>query len=299
MKPNRAASPLKRQRRRRHVVQTVWAALTNAWVVGFASGQLYTGPLKRLCVPGLNCYSCPGALGSCPIGALQAVLGSRQYQMAFYVVGFLMMVGALCGRFVCGWLCPFGWIQELLHKIPFPKKIRTFRGDRLLRGLKYVILAVLVVLLPLFAVDVVGTGQPTFCKYLCPAGTLEGGVPLVLLQEGLRNVVGWLYAWKMAILIGVILLSILLYRPFCKYLCPLGAIYALFNRVSLVRYKIDEAACTECGACAKVCPMQVDVRRNPNGAECIRCGACRTACSAGAIGTLLPRPGRKSSAAEQ
>lgn len=215
--------------------------------------------MKTLCVPGLNCYSCPGALGSCPIGALQAVLSDRSFQFSAYIFGFLMVVGALCGRFVCGWLCPFGLIQDLLHKIPFPKKIRTFPGDRLLRYLKYVVLLVLVILLPLFAVDVIGQGSPWFCKWLCPVGTLEGGIPLVLANDMLRSAVGFLYAWKMGILVTIVLLSILIYRPFCRYLCPLGAIYALFNRVSLFRVK-PKPLCAQCPMCAKT-----------NGPECIRC----------------------------
>ena len=61
----------------RTVVQLCWMALTNGYAAGFAKGTIYKGELKRVCVPGLNCYSCPGALGSCPIGSLQAVLGDR------------------------------------------------------------------------------------------------------------------------------------------------------------------------------------------------------------------------------
>lgn len=244
---------------KRHIFQALWAAATNSYVVGFAQGKIYQGRLKTLCVPGLNCYACPGALGSCPIGALQAVLGDRSFQFSAYVFGFLMVVGALCGRFVCGWLCPFGLVQDLLHKIPFPKKIRTFRGDRVLRYLKYAVLVVLVILLPLFAVDIIGQGSPWFCKWVCPAGTLEGGIPLVLANDGLRSAVGFLYAWKMSILVAIVLLSILIYRPFCRYLCPLGAIYALFNRLSLFRVK-PGPLCARCPMCAK-----------PNGPECIRC----------------------------
>lgn len=114
----------------RLIVQACFAALTNGYVRGFVEGKIYSGSLKQLCVPGLNCYSCPGALGACPIGALQAVLGSRGRQFSFYAIGFLVAVGALCGRFVCGWLCPFGLFQELVHKIPFPKKLKKLPGDK-------------------------------------------------------------------------------------------------------------------------------------------------------------------------
>ena len=148
----------------RHGIQALWAFLTNSRVSGFVTGKIYTGNLKHACVPGLNCYSCPGATGACPIGSLQAVIGSWNFKMAYYVIGFLIFVGALLGRLVCGFLCPFGLIQDLLNKIPFPKKIRTFRGDKLLRKLKYVIFVVFVILLPMFVVDIMGQGAPYFSQ---------------------------------------------------------------------------------------------------------------------------------------
>ena len=268
---------------KRHGVQALWALLTNSYLLGFAQGKIYKGKLKNLCVPGLNCYSCPGALGACPIGAMQAVIGNWNFKFAFYVAGFLMFVGALMGRFVCGWLCPFGLIQDLLNKIPFPKKIGTFKGDKLLRKLKYVIFAVFVILLPLVLVDVLGQGAPYFCKLICPAGTLEGGIPLVLLNKSMRSALGVLYAWKNALLLITVILSILIYRPFCKYICPLGAVYSVFNPVSVFRYRVDKEKCTDCGACAKACKMQGDPVTNANHPECIRCGACKKACPVKAI----------------
>ena len=69
-------------------VQVMFTALTNGYVLGFLDGKIYKGSSKRFCVPGLNCYSCPGAVGSCPIGSLQAVLGSSKYQFSFYVSCF-------------------------------------------------------------------------------------------------------------------------------------------------------------------------------------------------------------------
>lgn len=268
---------------KRHRFQILWAFLTNSYLVGFAKGKIYDGKLKNLCVPGLNCYSCPGALGSCPIGAMQAVIGSWNFRMAFYVAGFLVFVGALMGRFVCGWLCPFGLIQDFLHKIPFVKKISTFRGDWLLRKLKYVIFLVFVILLPMFVVDMLGQGAPYFCKLICPAGTLEGGIPLVLLNSAMRTAVGWLYAWKNVLLVVIVLLSVVIYRPFCKYICPLGAVYSVFNPIAVFRYRVDKEACTHCGACAKACKMQVDPSETSNHPECIRCGSCKKVCPTGAI----------------
>lgn len=267
----------------RHRVQILWAFLSNSYLAGFAKGKIYQGKLKNLCVPGLNCYSCPGALGSCPVGAMQAVVGSWNFKLTFYVAGFLMFTGALTGRFVCGWLCPFGLIQDLLHKIPFPKKIGIFPGDRLLRKLKYVIFLVFVILMPMFVVDLLGQGAPYFCKLICPAGTLEGGLPLVLLNKGMRGAIGWLYAWKNVLLVVILVLSVIIYRPFCKYICPLGAVYSLFQPISVFRYRVDQELCTHCGACAKACKMQVDPVKFPNHPECIRCGQCKKVCPTGSL----------------
>ena len=269
----------------RKLVQAGWGLLSNGYVKGFLPGgpSIYTGPLKRFCVPGLNCYSCPGALGACPIGALQSALTARRRRFPLYVLGWLAAIGLLVGRFVCGWLCLFGLLQELLYKIPTPKLRIPDKIDRPLRYLKYGVLALLVVGLPLLWRSEYGAGVPFFCEYLCPVGTLEGGVPLVLLNDVLRPALGWLFRWKLLILIVCILSSIFVYRPFCKYLCPLGAFYALFQRVSLIRMRVDASACVNCGKCAGVCPMQVDPSKTPNSAECIRCGECLRACPADAL----------------
>lgn len=274
---------MKKIRRIRLWIQVLWAALTNGYVLGFLKGKIYTGPLKNLCVPGLNCYSCPGALGSCPIGSLQAVLGSRNYKMSFYIVGFFMIVGSVFGRFICGWLCPFGLVQDLLHKIPFPKKRKNLPGHKYLVWLKYVILVVFVVILPLTVTDIIGQGSPWFCKYICPSGTLFGGIPLLISNSALRNAAGLLFNWKVLLLVLVVLGAIVINRPFCKYVCPLGAVYGLFNPIAFYRFEVDEQKCTSCGKCQKVCGMDVRVWEEPNSRECIRCGDCIKACPHGAI----------------
>ena len=274
----------------RHVFQSFWFLLTNSFFEGFKTGKIYGGKWKQLCVPGMNCYSCPGAKGSCPIGALQAVIGSPKFKFSYYVVGFLFFVGALIGRGVCGYLCPFGLVQDLLHKIPFVKKIETFKGDKALRKGKYLILLVFVILLPLFLVDIIGQGAPYFCKLICPVGMMEGGIPLVLMNKSMRGAIGFLYAWKGLILILTIFLSIVIYRPFCKYICPLGAIYSLFNSVSLFRYTLDHQKCIHCGRCKAVCEMQCDPVKNCNDLECIRCGKCKNACPVDAIACGITKP---------
>ena len=140
-----------------------------------------------------------------------------------------------------------------------------------------------VVLLPVLVVNDVGMGDPFFCKYICPQGVLEGAIPLAIANAGIRSALGQLFTWKLAVLIAVVVLSVLFYRPFCKWICPLGAFYALMNKVSLLGIRVDACKCVSCGKCSRVCQMDVDVVRAPNHAECIRCGKCIGACPVDAI----------------
>ena len=265
----------------RGLIQAAAAILTNIHLPNFFKGGIYQGKGKAVCVPGLNCYSCPAASGACPIGSFQAVVGSSKFSFSYYITGFLILLGVLLGRFICGFMCPFGWFQELLHKIP-TKKFTTKK----LKGLtfiKYAVLLITVVLLPALVVNDVGMGDPFFCKYLCPQGVLEGAIPQAAVDPGIRDALGSLFSWKLGILIAVVVLSVLFYRPFCKWLCPLGALYALLNKVSLLGMKVDKHKCVSCGKCAKACKMDVDVTKSPDHTECIRCGMCVRACPTQAV----------------
>ena len=255
--------------------------LSNLHLPNFLRGGIYQGKGKAVCVPGLNCYSCPAASGACPIGSFQAVVGSSKFAFSYYITGCLLLLGVLLGRFICGFLCPFGWFQELLHKIP-TRKLSTKRLKPL-TYIKYAVLVLAVVLLPALITNDVGMGDPFFCKYLCPQGVLEGAIPLAAVNSGIRSALGALFSWKLGILITVTVLSVLFYRPFCKWLCPLGAFYALMNRVSLFGMKVDKHKCVSCGKCAKACKMDVDVTKNPDHTECIRCGMCIRACPTKAV----------------
>ncbi len=267
----------------RHIIQLIATALFNGYAAGFAKGKIFTGKTKLFCVPVLNCYSCPGALGSCPIGSLQNIIGDKKFGFSFYVLGSIMLFGVLLGRASCSFLCPFGFLQELIYKLPL-RKLKTDRKlDKAFRALKYIVLAIFVVALPLLLRDDYGTSSPYFCKWICPAGTLEGGLPLLIANEELRSAVGALFSWKSAVLIAVIMLSIFIERPFCKYLCPLGAIYGLFNRISFLKFQRDTVRCTECKSCERACPMQVDIIKDLNSTECIRCGKCISSCPESAI----------------
>ena len=262
-------------------IQAAATLLSNVHLPNFVRGGIYQGTGKVACVPGLNCYSCPAASGACPIGSFQAVVGSSRFSFSYYVTGTLILLGVLLGRFVCGFLCPFGWLQELLHKVP-GKKLST-RGLRPLTDLKYAVLALAVVALPVLVVDDIGMGDPFFCKYLCPQGVLEGAIPLAVTNPGIRAALGPLFSWKLAVLVAVVVLSVVFFRPFCKWVCPLGAFYGLMNKVSLLEVSLDHDRCVSCGKCTAACQMDVDVTASPNSAECIRCGKCIGACPVDAL----------------
>lgn len=267
----------------RFMVQSAFATLTNSYFKGFVEGAIYTGDSKAFCLPGLNCYSCPGALGACPVGSLQAVLSSRGKNFSFYVVGYLMLAGALLGRLICGFFCPFGLLQDITYKIPFIRKIKRLPGERVLRLLKYFILVVFVIVLPMTVLDIVGQGLPWFCKYICPSGTFMAGLPLYFTNEGIRGAAGDLFVFKLSLLFITLMLAVIIYRPFCRYICPLGAIYGLFNGVSLYRYIVDKDKCTSCGRCQRACGLDIAVYKTPNSPECIRCARCKGVCPHGAV----------------
>lgn len=282
----------------RTLIQTCASLGSNAHIAGFIRGDIFKGSTKTVCVPGLNCYSCPGAVGSCPVGAFQAVAGSKKYDFSFYISGIAIIFGTVFGRFICGFLCPFGFVQDLLHKIKVKRIKVAAKLDRILRLLKYVLLAVFVVLLPALVHNSFGITDPFFCKWVCPAGILGGAFPLIAANEALRSSLGFLFGWKTIVLAAVVIFSLFIYRPFCKYLCPLGAFYAFFNKISLYRMRLDTSRCTRCGACQKACPMQVPIikpikgnareEQNPRffdvtSPECIRCKKCQKSCPHGAI----------------
>lgn len=267
----------------RTFVQFIAALLTNIHLPNFIKGTIYTGGAKRVCVPGLNCYSCPGSTGACPIGAFQAVVGAKQYSFSYYVVGILMFFGVMVGRLICGFLCPFGWVQDLLHKIP-TKKFST-KKLKLLRYIKYVIMVVVVWIMCVIASQKTGMSLPYFCKYICPQGILGGGIPLSIANPAIRNALGKLFTMKSIFLGITVVLSIIYYRPFCKWICPLGAFYSLFNKISFYQIKFDEHKCVNCNRCRKACHMDVDITKNQAHLECIRCNECVKVCPTKALTT--------------
>ena len=263
----------------RRLIQLYSALLFNAHLRGFIEGDIYQGDIKVACAPGLNCYSCPAAVGACPLGAIQNAFASSGHRAGWYMLGIILLYGVILGRTICGWICPVGLIQELLHKIPTPK-IRKSRITRSLSYLKYVILGVFVVAIPLFHGLVHDTALPGFCKYICPAGTLEGALGLMPARSSIFGMLGILFTRKYVIMVIIGLACIFCYRSFCRFICPLGAIYGLFSRFNVIGVRVDASRCNHCGRCVRSCGMDI---RHIGDHECINCGKCMDVCSRGAI----------------
>ena len=266
---------------KRKLIQLYSALLYNAHLRGFIDGEIYQGKAKAVCVPGFNCYSCPGAAGACPLGSIQNALSYSGHRAGWYVLGIIMIFGLSLGRTICGWLCPLGLVQELLHKIPTPK-IKKSRVTRALSYLKYVILAVFVVAVPMWYGVRHDLAVPGFCKYICPAGTFEGAIGLLSNPKNTSYfaMLRILFTRKFVIMIIIGTACIFCYRSFCRFICPLGAIYGLFNKLALVSVKIDENRCNGCGACGRSCKMDV---RHIGDHECINCAKCMGACNQNAL----------------
>lgn len=264
----------------RRLIQLYAALLYNAHAKGFITGDIYTGKSKLLCVPGLNCYSCPGAVGACPLGALQNAIASSSNRAPTYILGILLLLGLTLGRTICGFLCPMGLLQELLHKIPTPKLGKS-RFTRALSGLKYVLLVLFVIAIPLWYAFR-SYPLPAFCKYICPAGTLEGAIGLLAnpVNRDKLSLLGALFTQKFVILVLVAAACVFVYRAFCRFLCPLGAIYGLFAKITIVGVKVDAPKCVDCNRCIARCGMDI---RHVGDHECIHCGECIDVCPTGAI----------------
>jgi len=251
------------------------AVLPNSYVQGILTASLYQGSLKSYCTPLLNCYACPSALFSCPIGTLQHFMVTGN--VPFYGVGTLSVIGATVGRMTCGTLCPFGFLQDLLYKfqswkVSIPAWTRFFR---------YAVLVGLVFLIPYI------THENWFSK-LCPMGTLIGGLPWVTMNVNVRSMIRALFWVKIAILLFFVTTSTMVKRPFCRAICPLGAIFSLFNKSSFLQLAWNPDTCTRCGKCQKICPVDIRPDRNWTDPDCLRCLDC-TRCPSLKLTTVFQR----------
>lgn len=273
-----------------------WVAL-NSFIPVFWTKKMYSGALNQYCAPVLNCYGCPSSVMACPIGAIQhillitrpvnfppaatlwdklsAYLQALVTTLTSWPMALTAVVGLSVGRMFCGWVCPFGFLQDLLYKIKTPKVIMH---PSLSYG-RYIVLIILVLVVPFFL------QLPWFCK-LCPQGTLQAGLPWILWNPGhpltgdpMFPTVYWFFWVKVAMLVIFAGLFIFIKRPFCRAICPLGAILGIFNRVSVFRMGVEPKAlrsCIHCRTCKSICPVDISLYDDPNSPDCIRCLLCTT-----------------------
>ncbi len=279
--------------RHRKLTQFLSLLIGNLYLLPWRESPIFQGATKRICFPGLNCYSCPAATMSCPLGGLQNALADFRANLMLgvfhpgaYIIGTLGLIGSVLGRIPCGWLCPFGLFQEILFASPF-KKIAL---PRFLRYGPFFFLIFFVILFPLLLVDSLGYGQTFFCKYVCPAGTFEAGIPLSIMEKDIRGAIGLLFYYKFTLLIAIVLWCLVTSRAFCRSICPLGAIFGLFNKISMVKLHFNKDNCVECSACRRICPTGIsffDNVDNINSPACIRCMKCYKICPTHSINLVF------------
>lgn len=252
----------------RRLTQLSSTVLANSYIGTFYVKAINANALKGVCIPFLNCYACPTAMFSCPIGTMQHFMAI--HTVPYYLLAFIGLIGLSVGRMACGWLCPFGFLQDLMHKIRSPK----FKTPYILSYMKYLVLIFLVIILPYM------TGDLWFSK-LCPAGTLTAGIPWALWDPRnpstgrpvLPDGPGVMFYVSLIILTGFLVWFVLSKRPFCKVVCPMGALLSLFNRFSMIRLEASPQ-CDGCNKCQAKCPMDLNIYLEVDSKECIRCLEC-------------------------
>lgn len=224
--------------------------------------------VRYMAVPGcvFHCYGCPLSTFACPIGVMAQF--SALHVIPALAIAVVVLVGALIGSLVCGWMCPFGFLQDLLARIPTPKlQLPNWMGYG-----RYLVLAGLVFLVPYLW----GENHPLFICRVCPAGGLEASLP-GMAEEAIRGQpVVWMSGVKIGILAAFVLASLFILRPWCRILCPLGGLLALFNRSSAFYLRFHPTTCTECNQCRTRCRYGVKVDESINNVNCVRCLECTT-----------------------
>lgn len=267
---------------------TQWAAFVVTRLGVLRASGVY--PIKRCtfgCFPFLNCQACEMATGACPIGTLQRAL--VEHRFPFIVFGTLLVVAIALGRWVCGWLCPFGYISDIIgrlsvHKLAIPKKFLR---------IKFYILFGIILIFPIIGFLKLDGASLIFCYTICPSGVIYGLFPyyattaLPGFKEVLGNVGTHIAQFSLITLHFFILILFVLFvilisgRFFCRIICPVGAFLGLFNRISLVRVVHDENKCISgCKKCVQNCPMGINLSEGDflTVSSCIRCGLCVRIC---------------------
>lgn len=219
--------------------------------------------MKHIIFPGLHCHACPFSVTICPIGLLQhkTIFGVIPY----FLLGMIGAYGLFAGRAFCGWFCPFGTVNDLLAR-------RKVRINRALACSKYIILL-------LVAAGAWYYADTLFCR-VCPAAFLSASLPYFFMG---MVPVGRLFLFRMVVLGGVIIGMVFVARLWCRYLCPMGAVFSVFNRISLFHFSLNKQRCTACEVCKDSCVMGLSPQKEIDCADCIKCGVCVDHCPRNAI----------------
>lgn len=189
------------------------------------------------------------------------ILGYMSKTLVFMII--LLGSTLLSGAWFCGWLCPLGFAQEWLGKLARLLRLPRLRvpqmAEKWLRLTRYVLLGI-----SFFGIALVLLIQTPYASFM---GVVDWNMSYITQT-----------AW---ILLGVFLgLSLLVDRPFCRYLCPEGARYGLFSLARIFTITRDESTCISCKKCDKACPSQIDVSTHGSvrNGQCINCMKCIEAC---------------------
>lgn len=249
--------------------------------------------MTGLIYPYFFCPASPAACATCPLWILEHVavdlrIGADTLKFAVYSFSFLGVAFVVFGRAFCGWACPIGFLQEILTKAknfpvisnirsifyklkPLTDKIGEFGIKP--KHYKYIIL----ILIPISSFI---TEKLFFTEY-DPIGGITATIPRLILEPG-----DWSYRsnfWMKFVFVIIFFIFVLaISRAWCRFLCPIGAIAGLFNKVSFLKVEFNDN-CNECGLCKKKCPMKIDIPYEERSAECVLCGKCIDECHSDAI----------------
>jgi ferredoxin-type protein NapH len=248
-------------------------------IILFFTANLGAVGLKTgFCYPFFYCQACPAATSACPIRALENSVYKQSFEWRFFVYPLLIIgfFGISTGRAICGWACPIGLLQRgtsrvarKVKKHPLARKLGAHRMEKYFRYTKYVMLIGFVFLTSLL-IGFIFTD-------ICPVGMLVGTFPILILNPG-KFVPNYFFPVALVIFILFLILIFLIERGWCRYFCPVGAMLAPFNKVSMLHMQVNTKECIHCNVCSNVCPMGIDVPNMHRDPECILCGKCVAAC---------------------
>ena len=277
-----------------------------------------------LSLPTFSCYYASGRTATCVVWQLQSYLFPDWAPSSVYATtglerlaiatGLLIIISIIFGRFLCGWICPFGLYMDLLTRLRKILRIKHWtlseKTNQMLSQARYLIIAVFLILSVILGMRAIGgielISESEIGRYLeipfcqiCPAKPLfvltEVGLGFMNIDYVLSRTIGdfaltgWYLTSINIVILGVVTLgSFLIRRLWCR-ICPLGGLIAIFSRIgpfkrlSFMKLNKIEEKCTKCGICKRVCPPQVtEVYEEKGGdvtvTECILCFRCIEMC---------------------